>query len=94
MTNLIWFLAMLLSGLFLVLFIPILFEFNFFAGAVLGIIFFKIFLLSISCFRNHEKAEYWCDEASSSPLLNNNAQNIVTFPAHHLHNQFVGGKNF
>jgi hypothetical protein len=93
MTTFIWFLAMLLSGLFLITIVPVLFYFNPIAGAVFGFIFLRLFLLSISVFKDHRNAEKWANEAAYSPILNNDPNNIVSLPAHHLHDQFQRVKN-
>ncbi len=88
MTKLIWLASSILSFLFLILFIPIIFSFNIIAGSVLGYIFFRLFVLCIESYINENNAIEWADSASDSPLLNNNPQNISNLPAHPLHDRY------
>lgn len=90
MTTLIWFTATFLSGLILITFVPVIAYFNPIAGIVFGFIFFRLFLLSFSCLRDYRNAIRWAEQASNSPLLNNDPQNITTLPAHPLNDQYLG----
>ena len=39
--------------------------------------------------KDEYEADRWCEDASDSPILNNNPQNIVNLPDHPLHDQFT-----
>ncbi len=89
MSSVIWFICSFLAGLFLITFVPVLFYFNPICGLVFGIIFFKLFVLSVQIFKDERAAQKWCDDVADSPLLNNDPQNIVSLPAHPLHHEYT-----
>ncbi|ENW02964.1 hypothetical protein [Acinetobacter beijerinckii] len=89
MSKLIWFFNALITGMILVLFVPVFFEFNPIMAMVFGIIFLRLFILCIKIIKDKYEAEKWCQDAANSPILNNNPQNIVNLPAHPLHDQFT-----
>ena len=89
MSKLMWFFNALMTGTFLVLFVPVLFEFNPIMAMVFGLIFLRLFILSIKIIKDEYEADRWCEDASDSPILNNNPQNIVNLPDHPLHDQFT-----
>ncbi|ENG7912694.1 hypothetical protein R4575_16745 [Acinetobacter baumannii] len=89
MTKLIWSFNVLAMGSLLVFLVPVLFKFNPICGIVLGVIFLKLFILSIRVLIHENSAEEWCEEASASPLLNNTPQNIVNLPDHPLHKTYT-----